>query len=161
MKTQEEIVEYIQESDKRELFSTAFTDLVRYLDYEHARLLMKEGTTEEEFEELTGNQEQNSDEVIDRMRAYMVFALGKAKNHRSLSAGRSINHFCNWLWLLDDPMYTDIVEERIGYTNYGVPILKAICDRYEFDYPRDETWFVNMSQGRHCGTVDYECGCGK
>ena len=32
----------------------------------------------------------------------MTFAWDKANNERNLSAGRSINHFEVWLWLLGD-----------------------------------------------------------
>lgn len=90
---------------------------------------------------------------------YMPFALGKAQDHRGLSASRSIDHFRAWLWMLSDDETLGFCDVEENYTNYGAPILREICENYGFDTPA-ETWFANMASGGPC-SPDCRDGCGQ
>lgn len=96
--------------------------------------------------------------VLKDMRAYMPFALQKALDHRGLSAARSIDRYRAWLWLLGDCEYGTVPWQR--YQNYGMPILKHICERYGFDFPSSED-ATRMAEGRPCVSCleHYTEGC--
>jgi hypothetical protein len=82
----------------------------------------------------------------------MAFAWGKARDHRGISASRSVEKMRTWVWLLDDPEIT------ANYQNYGAPILRAICERYGFPIP-DGDDMRRMSEGEPCRDGCDE-GCG-
>lgn len=70
--------------------------------------------------------------VIDAMRKYIDFAFEKAHNQRGLSANRSIWKFTQWLWLIEDEALLDFAENSDNYPMYGLPILRAIAEKYGF-----------------------------
>ena len=88
----------------------------------------------------------------------MPFACEKASGHRGISASRSIEHFRNWLWLLGDDELLEFSGGDNNYINCGAPILKAIADKYRFDWP-DDDGLNRMARGEPCvdGCVE---GCG-
>ena len=91
------------------------------------------------------------------MRTYMAFALGKAEDHRGLSAGRSVDKLRAWAWVLcDDDRFR---EGQQPYRNYGVPILKAMCEHYGFDFPQHGP-LQAMAQGLPC-RPDCNEGCSR
>ena len=93
--------------------------------------------------------------VTARMREYMEFAMGKALNHRGLSANRSLMHFETWLWLLGDDEMLSFAEDDKNFPNYGMPVLKAISRKYGFPIPEDaEAWI----DGKKC-RPDCQEGC--
>lgn len=101
--------------------------------------------------------------VIDRMREYMPFALEKATYHRGLSAGRSINRFGMWLWLVGKLDHPDDIRDEYGlYPNYGAPILKKICKDFDFEWP-DTTTLNLMAEGKQCDRCQTgaESGCSR
>ena len=57
----------------------------------------------------------------------------KAKDQRGLSAGRSINHFQELLWLLGDD---DILD--LNYTDYGIANLKKIAEKYNIPFVAED-----------------------
>ena len=71
--------------------------------------------------------------IIEKMRSYMKFALGKAHNERGISAGRSVWKFVQWLWVLEDEEVLAFAEDEGNYPMYGLPILQRICDKYQFN----------------------------
>jgi len=85
--------------------------------------------------------------VLSRMRDYMDFAIEKARDHRGLSALRSISHFKAWIWLLGDEDYEAMSWDRHG--PYGVPILKQICERYGFEHEFAGI-LARMAEGKPC-----------
>lgn len=153
-RTQEEIVARLKVIEERgdDFMGTIRSDMVDYLDYEHAKPFLKEGVTLEQW-----NDAKQVDPLIE-LRGYMPFALDKAEGHRGISAGRSIQHMQTWLWLMGDDELLEFAENDNNYPNYGVPILAAICKKYYIQTP-DEEWFKNMSQGSSC-TPDCDEGCG-
>jgi hypothetical protein len=65
-----------------------------------------------------------------------------------------------WLWLRgDDVLLGKIEREEIPFKNYGAPILRAIGEKYKFDFPPLDSPVIRMSQGQPC-TDDCQEGCG-
>lgn len=99
-------------------------------------------------------------DVATRTREYLRFAIGKAVNHREISAGRSIEKLAEWLWVLDD---ADLIErfEAAPYPQYGAPKLRVLEDAWlggQHDYAADEKWW-RMRAGEPCSLACVE-GCG-
>ena len=157
MRNEQETIEQYRKEEK-EVFSFA-EDLLEFVTFEAAKefiepKLLKDYESGKEKWTFTKPTRAN---ILKKIRDYMEFALGKAEDHRGLSAERSIEHFKHWVWLLGDKDYKTIDWEN--YTNYGTPILKQICEVYEIDFPEDNHKLVSMSQGKKC---DIECeGCGE
>ncbi len=145
MRSIKEIAEKVKEKEF-DIFNT-FINLVVYLPFSEAKPHLNADVTEESWEEV---RKPLTEEVVKReMQYYMAFALEKAANHRGISANRSIDHFKRWLWLLCDGDLLAVAEDDDKYAMYGVPILKAICDKYGFTFPEDEK-MQRMAQGKPC-----------
>lgn len=161
MRTEQEILERLEQPALNDPFGFERNNLVDHLPFSSARTFLKDGVTEEEWEK-GGRKPLERDAVEAEVADYMQFALDKAENHRGLSASRSLSHFKAWLWLLgDDDLYA-FADDEDNYTNYGVPVLRAVGEKYGIPLPTSEAWFDNMSQGELCGGA--ECtdgGCGR
>jgi len=153
MKTVEEIKEFARNLEF-DIFGTV-VDLLVYLPFEEAKEFLKPEVKPEEWK----TKELTEEAIIKEMRDYMEFALGKADNHRGISSSRSIDHYRNWLFLLDDNELLEFLNNEENYENYGVPILKKICDKYNFPFPDDEG-LLNMSKGKPCYS-GCTSGCGR
>lgn len=149
MRTYEEIKEKCQ--DPEDFFGHIAEVCVPYLPFSYAKEFLKEGVEEWEHHELT------KENILKDMKDYMEFAWGKVENHRGLSASRSVEKMQAWLWLLEDELYDKIENEEIEYKNYGAPILKAICEKYNFEIPNNQ-WINRMSIGLKCNELCDE-GC--
>lgn len=157
MKTHTEIVEYYRTVRGDDFFGFTGEVLLPFLPFDQVKEFLKSTAIAEKWEEpelLT------HDNIISQMREYMKFALEKAENHRGISAGRSIEKMLAWLWLLSDEEIIIFAKTDGHYQNYGVPILKCIAEKYDFETPAGESWFENMAQGRPCYPGCDE-GCGK
>jgi hypothetical protein len=167
MKTTKDIIKRLHELEKagmEELMAKmASTDLFNYLSFDEAyEFLDKEQIAKETEAKCREDWSKDVDElteenVINKIKNYMIFALDKAGNHRGLSAQRSIAHFEHWLWLLEDKETLGFIT-RLNYTNYGCPILKKICEKYGMEYPIDEK-MQRMARGEPCCPGCQE-GCG-
>lgn len=153
MRTNDEIVARIRhlEETKEDFFGSTRSDLLRALPFKDAKPWLKPEVTETMWPAPICTREQ----IIAAMSEYLVFALGKAEDHRGLSANRSIEHFRGWTWLLGDEDYAAIKWD--GYSSYGCPVLKQVGERYDLPLPTDD-WFKNMSSGKPC-EPDCQEGC--
>lgn len=153
MRTQEEIVEGVKSNVLESFFGFATDDLVSALDFDHAKEFLKPTATPERWAKV---QEKTDEVIIGRIVDYMSFAIGKACDHRGLSANRSIEHFHAWMWLLG----RDNEVDWENYQNYGCPILMKICTIFEIDYKEfgDVESFERMAEGRKCSDDCME-GC--
>ncbi len=120
MRTQKEIVEKIKEVESDDWMGTTRNDLIDFLDFDHAKEFLEDGVTPEQFGVAKENTPENIKSI---MKDYLGFAFGKAEDGRGLSAGRSMDHYYAWIWLLGE-------EERFGdvriYDSYGLPHLNAL-----------------------------------
>lgn len=120
-RTQEEIVARMEEIKDRDFFGHQRSDLLDYLDFEHAKPYLKEGVTPEQWEEVLRDTMSPNARMID----YMSFAWEKANGERGLSAARTMDHYTSWLWLDGDETLHKTLE---NYTEYGKPQLREICE---------------------------------
>jgi hypothetical protein len=146
-RSQDEIVAQI-EAWKHDIFGFRSEVLVNGLDFEHAKAYLKDGVSEDEWNAITAKEPS----VYEQMRSYMEFAIGKAQDHRGISAYRSTEKLNAWTWLLG----CEPIEEP--FAQYGAPILRALCIRHGFTWPDDED-INRMAEGKPChdGCLD---GCG-
>ena len=150
--TGEEIDSWV--ASKNDLFGFHLDVLAEYMDAATLRKHVKEGT------DLSNHipTSQDWDGVVGGMRGYMEFAWDKARNHRGLSASRSVTKMQAWLWLLGDSENLAYAEDSSHYPNYGAPILRRICEAYGFPIPDGEE-LRRMAQGQSCREYCHE-GCG-
>jgi hypothetical protein len=153
MRTDAEIVAQIKARTAKDVFGIETGDLLGVLPFSSAQEFLKPGVTTDEFGSPS---ERTREAVLKAMHEYMDFAWGKALDHRGISAGRSVFHFRALVWLLGDEDYGAI--EWDDFAQYGAPVLKAICDRFDFPMP-DSAAAFRMAKGEPC-RPDCEEGCG-
>lgn len=140
MRTQEEIVAEIKRAAADELLPFTAEAIIGYLDFEHAKEFLKLEAKAEDWKQDPLTKEA----VLGEMRTYMAeYGWDKALGHRGISANRTVTKMAAWTWLLGDEPITD------PYPSYGVPILKALCERYGFPIPGDEA-VERMARGEGC-----------
>jgi hypothetical protein len=131
MRTTQEItalLERIKQGEVRDVFGTRMSDLVRSLEYDAAKPYLGVKVTREDWQQTA----LLTDElVIARMLEFMPYAWNNANNHRALPAVRSIEHMEIWLWLLG---YESTDKLFDVYHNYGKTCLRAICEKFGWDW---------------------------
>ena len=123
------------EASGDDFFGFQRNDLMEFLPFQDARRFLKPETTEDEWVLKTADE----DTVRALILNYMPFAWQKANDCRGLSADRSIQHMKAYLWLLGD----ELADRLAGmYEYYGKPCLRAICEKYGWDWKRwdDGCW---------------------
>lgn len=159
MKTKVEIIECLEKGTYPldGFFNFGAEVLAKFLTFDDAAAFRSEGATPESWGEVLPL---DRDTVIAQMGEYMGrISWEKALDHRSISAGRSINKMQAWCWLLDE----DDEIDWENYAQYGVPILLAVCQKYGFPVPDGEEeaeMIRRMSQGLPCEDgCEQGCGC--
>ncbi len=126
VRTQDEIVTEIERIKKDDFFGFKTTDLLGYLDFDHAKQYLKPECTEKDWEQSPSDR----DSILLEMEKYMDFAWDKANNERGLSAGRSMAHYTAWVWMIgDEDKFGDLEE----YQYYGKDNLRKLCETYGWD----------------------------
>lgn len=151
IRTQEEIVAHCVEMRRtgEDFFGFQQGVLAMYLDTAHVQPLLKQGGvwSDDDVTPLT------AETIINEMREYMSFALGKADNERGLSANRSDDKYQAWMWLLGDQELIDKYHAT-PYALYGAPRLKFICESFEFTWP-DTPRLNAFAQGKEYDEESY------
>lgn len=122
MRTQEEIINKISEVKSDDWMGTITSDLVNCLEFSNAKDFLKDEITEKEWQE-NGFMKNTDGNIKKEMQEYLSFAFGKAEDERGISAGRSMDHYYAWIWLLDEETHFGDVRE---YDSYGIPHLNKI-----------------------------------
>lgn len=142
---------------KIDLFGTRAETLATALTYENAiTILDPAGFTAEDWQ---ANQLHTIQDVVAAARDYLPFAIGKALNHRGLSAYRSIDHLTEWAWLAGRDDVVAAIHDG-AYENYGVPKLRLFANGLELDWPDDPPALSRMAGGLPC-SPGCESGCGR
>jgi hypothetical protein len=151
VRTPDQIIARIEEH-RQMPFDFQAEILIGFLDFGYAKTYLKEGVEESEWASISAPLTREA--VIEQMKNYWDFAVGKALDHRGLSANRSVDKMRAWVWLIgeDDEINWN------NYANYGAPILTQIGERYGFLIPKN-TAFVRMALGQSCHDECME-GCG-
>lgn len=133
MRTDTEILERMETVKENDSLGFQRSDLINFLSFEAAKPFLKDGVTEEEWKKVMQSKER--DAVLKTIKGYMSFAWDKANNYRGLSAGRSINHFISWIWMIDEE-FCKVIEDEYenNYQYYGKDILQKICEHFGIDH---------------------------
>lgn len=129
-RTQEEIVNRIEELKDLDFFGFQRSDLIEYLDFEHAKPYLKDDATKEQWDKVVDERE----DPVHMIKDYMEFAWEKANGCRGISAGRSLDHMKAWLWLAGEDEFLEEHNHFENYEYYGKPQLIAICEKYDIDW---------------------------
>ena len=162
MRIAEEILERIKVEQQDDILGLAIGDLIGVLTFEEAKSIREKDITKEDWGDVLSRDVEN---VKKRLVGYLPFAIEKALGHRGISSSRSVAHMRNYVWLIGDDEALKFVEDSSNYPQYGVPVLKYLADRYNFDYRNilDEEelrMFLNMSKGLSC-EEGCNMGCGR
>ena len=131
--------------------------LIGYLDLQHARPFLR---SDFDVSTFTFTDPADSGAIKAHMAEYMEdYGWPKARGHRGISAGRTVEKMQAWLWLLEDDEMLAIAEDESQYPQYGVPILKQICEKYGFPIPEGDD-VARMSEGLPC-EPGCDMGCGR
>lgn len=156
MRTQDEIVaRYDAVKDGDFMGFRAEVLLVR-LDWEHVSKYLKPTAERGDWDET---KEGTDDEHVSlELAGYLDFAWGKARDHRGISAERSVQKLTDLVWLLGRD---DVLEQidAAGYAQYGAPKLKVISEAFGLPMP-DSPDIVRMMAGLECDPTGCESGCG-
>lgn len=158
MRPIDEILSRIEEVEPGDFFGAQLDGLIQALPFEHA----KRWLLDDEASEAIWEEDRSKDPKADAVK-YLEFAVGKALDHRGLSAGRDIDHYRGWLWLLcTDEEFAEF--EETDYEPYGVPQLKVaarLLGVEEWFTTRCETdgRLMRMADGDSCSR-DCQEGCG-
>lgn len=128
-RTQEEIVARIEAIASTDFFGFGRKVLLDALDFEHARPLLDPRATEAEWGPAAG-----PDTLLASARDYYTFALGKIRDHRGLSASRSVDKLTEYAWLLGRDDIVTAMGAAI-YEQYGAPTVKAFASGFELAWP--------------------------
>jgi len=131
LRTQEEIVAHIHAIVGDDFFGFQKSDMLNYLDYDHAKPFLKDGVAREQWD--TARTPYSHEAVLKEMSEYMEFAWEKANNCRGLSASRTDDHYTAWVWLMGDDAFV-AKRDAIEYEHYGKERLIAVCDHYGWDW---------------------------
>ena len=129
MRTQQEILDRIEERIEADPLGFEVGEYVDFLDYTHAKSYL-ENCTEEEWNKIY--KEPTKENVISTMQDYIEFAWEKADSHRGLSANRSIEYYLAWIWLAEDDDFLRQVQDEYDnyYSDYGKSILMMIAPHF-------------------------------
>lgn len=159
MRTPDEIATQMKAIEKDDFLGFGREVLMSYLPWSHIQPFLKEGVTEDQW---TAESRSPVEAGVD----YLKFAIGKALDHRGISAGRSVEKLRQYAWLAEREDVVQAMDDA-AYENYGVPKLMAFGSG--FDVPTE--WAIpahdaarqallNMSKGLPC-TPNCMEGCGQ
>lgn len=155
-RTDEQILAHIEQVQQADFFGAQQNGLLLALSYPAAKPLINDAIDEFEW---ASQYHTDAERVEDDARQYLSFAIGKADDHRGLSAVRSFDHYRAWMWLLGK-------DELIDWnrpTNYGAGVLRQISQvmGWEAEWDKLASPELNrMADGLPCveGCQD---GCGQ
>lgn len=132
MRSQEEILERIEQKKSEDIFGFEVGEYIAALNQENMEKMRLRGVVKEDADLSEWEPIFKSDEdILERCKDYMEFAWDKANNCRGISANRSIMHYIAWLWLLGYEEFDNLMD---GYQFYGKPQLIRICEFLGIDH---------------------------
>lgn len=165
-RTPEEIRAYIETNP--DMLGSTLQTLVPYLSFDDARPLLKDGSTEDQWNEAPDPEAARPDHDSDypswageslgtprpltreaallEAEAYHRFACVKALDQRGISAGRSVMKLTAWAWLLGEDEMVAFAEDDDNYPAYGAPILKRFAEHFGWPWP-DDADLATMARG--------------
>jgi len=133
MKTQQEILNRIEERKDNDFLGFEVSEYVDFLELKNAKEYLKKGVGEKKWNKV--DKKPTRANIVKIMKDYMSFAWDKANNMRGISANRSIDHYTAWLWLLgDEKLRTKFKETE--YEHYGKEKLIVICEHLNWNWKK-------------------------
>lgn len=168
MQTQEAILAEIERVAQTvdDFFGSQRQELTHALTFESAKPFLVEGATSAMWD--AAKPYLTDEDVRVAAADYLDFAIGKALNHRGLSASRSISHFLGWAFLLGGEEARQQIEDA-EYTNYGAPQLEKAAEvlgireawvKHADPNTEGGAQLLNMAKGLPC-EEDCDAGCGR
>lgn len=154
MRTQDEIVARIAEietdAEENDWMGFRREVLIGALDYAHAQPYLKPDVTAQTWDG------RRDGDLHAAALSYYEFAVGKIRDHRGISASRSVDKLREYAWLLgrEDAV---AAMDAVDYAPYGAPQVKAWADAFDQEWPA-ERWAVRMAEGLPCQQECQECG---
>lgn len=140
-RTQDDIVAHLKDAQGIDA-AWIWEVLALTLDREHAGLYLGRDIADDIDLDDPLNPEAARIVAVD----YLRFAFDKARDHRGLSAARSVVKMRAWLWFLE----LDVDRfDAAPYPQYGVPKLVVAADLLEAGVPDAEA-LARMAQGLPC-----------
>ena len=123
----------IKERREYDMFGFEVDEYAVYLDKEHCQDFLADGVELDDWTDYSGDL--MNGKLLERMKDYMEFAVGKAEGERGISANRSIMHYIAWIWLAGDDTLLDEVQAAYDndYSDYGKEILAKIREHYSWE----------------------------
>ncbi|GAA3851772.1 hypothetical protein GCM10023084_02490 [Streptomyces lacrimifluminis] len=119
-RSQDEIFARAQAAD--DMFGWAHEVLLPYLDFEHAKPVLNDGVTADEWAKYA----KDPAKVREGAHSYYVFALGKIEDERGISAERSVIKLREYAWLMGMDAVVAAMDEA-PYPQYGAPKVAAFA----------------------------------
>src|SRR3972149_3026035 len=146
MRPQEQIVKRIERKQK-EVMSFEPEVLMLYLDFEHAKPMLKPEATEKDWNGC--HTPYTRENVLKEAETYMrEYGWAECQEHRGISAERTIMKMTAWAWLLEEDDLLQKMKDT-EYQNYGAPKLKVVCEHFGWPIPNDEPT-QRMMGGQMC-----------
>jgi hypothetical protein len=153
MRTVDEVLAKIDVVGNTIAGSMTVDDLYEVLTYDEVKSKLRPEVTREEWGEVHSRSPESARRKLVR---YLPFAIEKAVGHRGISASRSVSHFKNWVWLMEDSEAQEFIADDGNYAMYGAPIIKYLLNRYsvkyEFSSSEELRIFECMAKGECCGS---------
>ena len=129
MRTIEEIAERVWalRGSNADFFGFESADLIVRLPFDQASPYLRAGVTREEWEPRP----RDHASVLKALESDLIEAFRAANDCQGNSAFRAMSRLKATLWLLGED---EAAEELEGYTYYGKPQLRAVCDHYGLDW---------------------------
>lgn len=152
-RSEEEILNAFKEASSA-MFGFAAEDYLVALPFASAKPYLKDDVTEEDWKMVATRTRES---VLAKMKEYASFAWSKVTGHRGISAGRNLDHYRAWCWLLGDEESVALLDAEGGYAPYGAPKLAFVCKKYDLFIP-DSDEARRMSEGKPCCDIcSYGC----
>lgn len=148
-RSEEEILNAYKEASST-MFGFGAEDYLVALPFASAKPYLTNDVTEQDWNRFATRTRES---VIAKMKEYANFAWSKVIAHRGISAGRNLDHYRAWCWLLGDEESVNFLNAEDGYAPYGAPKLAFVCKKYNLFIPNTEE-ARRMSEGESC-----ENGC--
>ncbi|MEV1245168.1 hypothetical protein [Nonomuraea sp. NPDC049750] len=153
IRARDEILARIRAVEAEDWFGFRREVLIDALDFEHAREFLRPEVTSDQWRPALDHPS-----MLAQATAYYDFALGKIRDHRGISASRSVDKLTEFAWLL---CRDDVVAAMDSgkYEQYGAPKVKTFGSGFGLAWP-DDPAMKRMADGEPC-EPGCAMGCGR
>ncbi|MBF0145714.1 MAG: hypothetical protein HQL84_07305 [Magnetococcales bacterium] len=148
MKSDEEILARIRELEQTDIFKWESNLLITFLPFRLAHPLLAERNLH--YTDQWIDQDRSPAALAGKIRQFMDIALEMVIHHRGTKTQRSIDYFHAWIWLMGDEAMLAFMDDPDHFPQYGAPILKELCRRYQLSWPSDNPGLERMALGNAC-----------